>query len=719
MKRISLLCLIQILTVMLIFGQNSTVAFRGVRELVRRIAPEWTENIIIDSIGNEGNNDIFEIESAGNKLILRGSSPPACGYAMNWFLKYYCHVQISQAGKPAYLPSSMPVLKEKVHRISPYKYRYYLNYCTFNYTMAFWDWEQWEKELDWMALNGINLALSVAGTEAVWQNTLRHFNFKENEILDFIPGPAFQAWWLMGNLEGYGGPVSQKYIDKRTTLQKKIVERMHELGIQPVFQGFYGMVPNLLKTKYPNAAIYSTGDWSSFRRPDFLSPLDTLYDSMANIYYHEYEKLYGKADFFGGDPFHEGGNTENIDITRSASKIQETMQKNFRGSTWVLQAWQENPSGRLLAGLDKSHTLILNLGNESIWAKTKFEQSFNSIYCDVNNFGANTVPYGNIEGVTSELFHELFSTVKDNLFGIGLMPEGNRLDPFTFDYFFELAWHTQAPELREWVAVYPEIRYGKFNRNSSDAWQIFINTIYNSDGSSQPVFCARPSLSADRVVTWGTSKLFYSSTELLKGCQLLLQSANDLSGSDTYLYDLVDFTHLCVSHAGLAVYNAMVKAFHQRDLQSFKKYSNQYINLIKIQNRLMASRREFSLTEWVESARKQATSPAEQNLFIRNGLDLITLWGDSSEKDLLHDYSYREWSGMLDGFYLPRWLMFIEYLEKDLQNKQPPRVDFYTWEKRWVNTYNHTENNMNTQVIPIVTEAIEAVSPIIQNELLK
>ena len=79
--------------------------------------------------------------------------------------------------------------------------------------MAFWSWEQWQKELDWMALNGVNLALSTVGTEAVWQNTLRRFNFSESEIFDFIPGPAFQAWWLMGNLEGYDGPVTQKYID--------------------------------------------------------------------------------------------------------------------------------------------------------------------------------------------------------------------------------------------------------------------------------------------------------------------------------------------------------------------------------------------------------------------------------------------------------------------------------------------------------------------------
>jgi alpha-N-acetylglucosaminidase len=699
------------------FSDNTFILkniYPGMKGLIKRTVPAWTDKFIIDSIAKENDKDVFEIESENNKIVLRGSSITACSYAFNWYLKYYCFVDISQAGKPASLPLSLPEVKEKIHRVSPFQYRYYFNYCTFNYTMAFWSWEQWQKELDWMALNGVNLALSTVGTEAVWQNTLRRFNFSESEIFDFIPGPAFQAWWLMGNLEGYDGPVTQKYIDKRVELQKKILARMNELGIQPLFQGFYGIVPNKLKQKYPNAVIYSTGDWHSFRRPDILNPLDLLFDNMAGVYYDEYKKLFGRADFYGGDPFHEGGSTNGIDVTKSAAKIQTAMQKACPGSTWVLMAWQENPSERLLAGVNKNQTLILNLGNNSVWAKTKELSDFNSIYCDVNNYGANTVPYGNIEGVTVDLYNKLNGPYKNNLKGIGLMPEGNRLDPLTFDYFFELAWHQQPPDLKKWITNYPAIRYGKPNETASEAWQVFINTIYKSDGCSQPVFCARPSLTVDRVVTWGTTKMFYKASDLLKGCQLLFKCANDFKNIDTYLYDLVDFTHLSVSHAGLITYNTMVKAYHQRDLKSFIQISDQFIKLMNLQNRLMACRSEFSLASWVDDARKQASTPEEQKLFVRNALDLITLWGDESKESLTHDYSYREWTGMMDGFYLPRWQMFITYLENDLQGKQPNPVDFYNWEKNWINTANIRSENTNNSVIETVKETLEMIAPIIQ-----
>ena len=72
--------------------------------------------------------------------------------------------------------------------------------------MAFWDWKRWEKEIDWMALHGINLPLAVVGQECVWKNMLEKLGYTKEEINKFIAGPAFLAWWAMNNLEGWGGP---------------------------------------------------------------------------------------------------------------------------------------------------------------------------------------------------------------------------------------------------------------------------------------------------------------------------------------------------------------------------------------------------------------------------------------------------------------------------------------------------------------------------------
>lgn len=38
-----------------------------------------------------------------------------------------------------------------------------MNVCTFGYSYAHWDWKRWEREIDWMALNGINMPLAFVG----------------------------------------------------------------------------------------------------------------------------------------------------------------------------------------------------------------------------------------------------------------------------------------------------------------------------------------------------------------------------------------------------------------------------------------------------------------------------------------------------------------------------------------------------------------------------
>lgn len=53
--------------------------------------------------------------------------------------------------------------------LSVSRFRYYQNVCTVSYSSVWWDWARWEREIDWMALNGINLPLAFTGQEALWQ----------------------------------------------------------------------------------------------------------------------------------------------------------------------------------------------------------------------------------------------------------------------------------------------------------------------------------------------------------------------------------------------------------------------------------------------------------------------------------------------------------------------------------------------------------------------
>jgi hypothetical protein len=48
--------------------------------------------------------------------------------------------------------------------------------------------EDWERFIDWMALNGVNLPLAITGQEKVWLNVWKKFGLTDEEIRGFLQG---------------------------------------------------------------------------------------------------------------------------------------------------------------------------------------------------------------------------------------------------------------------------------------------------------------------------------------------------------------------------------------------------------------------------------------------------------------------------------------------------------------------------------------------------
>ena len=213
-----------------------------VNGLLERIDSGASKKFIIQV--KKGQSDFFELDQKGDKVVIRGNNYVNIATGLNWYLKYYAGIHLSWNGMTAELPESLPKVSTPVRKETNLALRYDFNYCTYSYTMAFWDWERWEKEIDWMALHGINLPLAVVGQECVWKNMLEKLGYTKEEINKFIAGPAFLAWWAMNNLEGWGGPNPDSWYTQQEALQKKILKRMREYGIEPVFPGYSGMVPH-------------------------------------------------------------------------------------------------------------------------------------------------------------------------------------------------------------------------------------------------------------------------------------------------------------------------------------------------------------------------------------------------------------------------------------------------------------------------------------------
>jgi len=664
--------------------------FDGVVGIVKRRVPWLEGHIVFKRMGGE---EGFILSSANGKVVVSATGPNAAAEGLDWYLKYYCHRSMSHMGDNLGAVAALPMVKEPVTVRAVARYRHALNYCTYNYSMSFYTWKDWERELDWMALNGVNLMLVANGEEAVWQNVLRRMGgFSEKEILDFITGPAYNAWWLMGNIQGWGGPMPQSQIDGRMRMVQRMLGRMKELGIEPAMPCFFGMVPSTLRDKTKSHVIVQ-GNWGAFTRPDILDPSDTLFSRVAGIFYEETRRLYGKdIHFFSGDPFHEGGVTEGVDLGAAGQRIQQAMQEYFPGSVWVLQGWQANPRKEMLAGVDRSKVLVQELFGETTnnWEKRQAYEGTPFVWCMITNYGERPGLFGKLQRYADEPYRARNGEFSQYVAGIGIMPEGIDNNPVSYDLMLEMGWHAERVNVEEWIRQYTWYRYGRLDTNVVQAWRLFLQTAYSSpegyqEGPPENVLCARPALRIKSVSTWGTLRKSYDTALFARAVELFDRAAGRMKGSETYQIDRINFLRQVLANRADVVFTEVVGAYGARDSVAFKKAAGKFLALHERADVLLKGHAYYLLDVYKRQAVGAGQTPEEKKNNLLNALMLVTYWGMNDRKeDNLHEYAYKEWGGMMKSFYKRRWELYFDYLLGQLRGQNTAEPDFFGWERGWV-----------------------------------
>lgn len=605
------------------------------RSFIDRVCGEGMSGRILigtdSSIESDG-RDVFVISSRDGKPEIVGSGVSAATAGLGWYLNHYVHVNISWNGLTADLRDTvLPLPEIPERRECRAEWRYYLNYCTYSYTCAFWTEERWMKEVDWMALHGINMPLMALGTDVVWRNVLRDLGCDETEISSFIAGPGFQAWWMMGNIEGWGGPLPQGWYDRQERLCRRVLARMRSLGMEPVLPGYCGMLPRSFIGK-PGYDASDTGLWAAFPRPAFLQPSSDKFASVADLYYEEQAKIMGRSRFYSMDPFHEGGR---VGLHGRLSKL--------------LNGW------------------------------------FDAV----------------------EAFPE-------TMVGIGAAPEGIETNPVLYDLLFELPWRTgQRPatrptsaenvatngnsdcgrdrSCREWLDGYVLARYGTSDPSLIRAWHKIaasaLDCPTDQEGTSEPIVCARPGWGLKSVSKWSTAEIYYDVAELRDAAGLFLDAKTQLSGNANYRHDLIDLVRQTLTDSTLFLLRNVEAAYKSGDTAAFRSGYKAFLGMIDDIDALLSTDPFFHLDRWLDSAEEvcgeiTGATDADRALMERNARTLITVWGDRPSARRLHDYSNREWGGMLSSFYLPRWKRFFETVERG--EALPDDDGWYEIESEWI-----------------------------------
>ena len=701
----------------------------------------------------KGNSTSAASKSAtgkNNPIIIRGNSWVNIAVGINWYLKHHAGIHISWNNMNVKLPAVLPIVKQKERHETDLKLRYNFNYCTFSYTMAFWDWNRWQKEIDWMALHGINMPLAAVGTESVWRNMLLKLGYSEEEVGKFIAGPAFLAWWEMNNLEGWGGPLPLGWYKQQEALQKKILARMKEMGMKPVLPGYCGMVPHDAKQKL-GLNVTDAGRWNSYQRPANLSPTDSRFAEIADLYYKEQTRLYGKSDYYSMDPFHESGNDAAVDYGKAGEALMSAMKRANPHAIWVVQGWNENPRPQMIANLKVGDLLVLDLFSESRqnfkdfctgentsgtgkkdFSTSKKEGIYGKhqwLFCLLENFGGNVGLHGRMDQLLNNFYlatgkkdtpkqeNSSLLTLHSSLKGWGFTMEGSENNPVMFELMSELPWRAEKITKEDWIREYCYARYGVHDATIEKAWILLAQSIYNcpkgniQQGTHESIFCARPSLNSYQVSTWSLMSNYYDPEDTRQAAILLTSVAEKYRGNNNFEYDLVDICRQALADQGRKQYLKTMADYKSFSRQEFKKDSDRFLKMILLQDKLLGTRQEFRLGHWIEEARNLGKTAEEKDLYEWNARVQITTWGNRicADNGGLHDYGHKEWQGLLKDFYYLRWSTFMKSLASQLSLQDTPRIDWYGLEESWTLQKNPYSSKAEGSPIDVAKEVIDCI----------
>lgn len=666
-------------------------------QLIARVVPNHASQFSVE-IESSNKEDWFEIVSKGDKIVLRGNNGVSVASALYYYLNNFTNSQITWNGTNLNLPKKLPAVPKLIHKKTPYEYRYYLNYCTFNYSMSWWDWTRWEKEIDWMALHGINMPLAITGEEYIWDEVYKSYGFTDEDLSTFFSGPAYFSWFWMGNLDGWGGPLSKNWKDTHRDLQLKILKRERELGMKTVLPAFTGHVPASFKKFFPNAKLKQTNWGNDFEDTYILDSDDPLFAEIGKKFLEKQSEVYGTDHLYSADTFNENTPPSNDPayLSELSKKIFEGMKSADKDAVWVMQGWLfyshrefwEAPQIKgMLDAVPDDRMIILDLATEiePVWKRTEAFYGKQWIWNMLHNFGGNISMFGRIEAVANEPAKALADPKSGKLKGIGLTMEAIEQNPVLYELMTDNTWRDTPIELNSWLAKYTLNRYGKSNADISKAWDILVKTVYNGqvirDGA-ESIIVSRPTFEGYR--RWARTKLNYAPKDLLPAWDLFIKAIPVGQKSDGFQYDLVDVSRQVLANYALPLQQEITKAYQNNDKVAFDKYSKEFLELIDDMDLLLATRQDFLLGPWIADARSWGIAEKEKALYEQNARDLITLWGGADNR--LHEYSNRQWSGLFTDFYKPRWQQFFTDVKANWGKFNQDNFDnkIKEWEWKWV-----------------------------------
>ncbi len=625
-----------------------------VKSLISRRSPEFVESFLLETIEAEDGRNIFSYEPCDGKVLLKGTDTVCLAVAYYHFMRDYCGAYFTADHSLAYSEFVLP--KEKAEGEIKAKYRTCFEYTTFSCAACWWNWERWENEIDFMAMNGINMPLATVGTEAVWMKTMLDLGMKEGLALASLSGPSYWSWQLSDCFDGYLPQTKKESIDKRLELGRKIADRERELGMTPILQGFTGYIFRTFIQGKIRARMNKSEEWCFFPSQYQLSARDTMFHKVGSLFYKNQELLLGESSFYLADPFlnHPPAKRNSAFLAGIGTAVFKLISARGDDSVWVIHSSCAKPE--LLIGIPKDRVLIIDNGE---FYKDSAYDGYSFIVGTQCNSGDVTAIHGDISGMSADAFEKISSDNAD-VCGVGVFSDG----AFSNEAFRQYGYAAMSGDndVDAWLAKYAKNRYGTDNEAAVEAMMLLKNSCWRGGQPAREhasAICTRPSVSLRHASIGDSgSDIDYNISDVFAAAEKMLEA-----DGKTYEYelDLCDVLRQALSDLANSACKKALDGYKGKDVELFEENTNLFLGIIEDMDRLLMTKKEFALPYHLSLARELGNDDDEKQNYEINLLSQITIFGPIKDT-MLYDCCWKEWGGMLSTFYALRWRALFEQL---------------------------------------------------------
>lgn len=686
-------------------------------ELIKRNTPKISDNFILKNIESDNGFDCYEIYSEEGKVVLAGNSNLSLAMAYYRYLNEYCGIVITNGDYDISSTGTTPLPDKKISFTVKQKIRARTSYEFFALEGNYWGFDRWEKEIDFMAMHGINAALQPVGFDGVLFRFLNDMGLDEKLCLEFSSGPAFLMRQLTGNVAGVNSVNSKEYLERKIYIGRKIVEREKELGISPILPAALPSVPFSTRKKYIKMDIFKAPQWYNFPPIFFIKAENAFFEIFNSRFLKKQQELLGETKSFFFEPLYDvnpkGFSSHLAAIGESISEVLHEFDPEAVCYTHLSSIGAD--FFKEISG--KKFIFINDSGDTSLLNGTKY------ITAIKGNLYGRTAIYGDMNKVCGCPFSK-----DENSLGTAIELDTFRENPLYCAAALKSATADEAFDSDEFTKDFAQKRY-KTDAYTDELLKL-KNLCYTSDESVGSIICARPTTKIEHTALYDTMERKYDYRELFAIAKSMLE--NETRKVDAVRADIQSVLRQALSDFAAPVYKTATEFFRSQNVHNFEQASNLFLEICEDLDRLLKTREETNLSTRYEEAHSLGENKEEKEAIDINFLMLHTVWGPLGHS-FLYDTAWAEWGGLIKDYYAKRWFMYYRSLAvyfdnpkklKDNSKKRPYERNDYkgsyqlkrlaNFDNQFLEDYIPRKDGIGEEdVIEVARELVEKYSEVI------